>query len=113
MHRVVPVLATLEAAFCESIAMREYTLVDCETGLIYGPYETCAMARDHAEREAIATWEIIAGDEKLVDWSAPQQSKEASAQNRTELAPTLAEPSAGVARAEHVDAWQPRSPSML
>jgi hypothetical protein len=49
--------------------MREFTLVDCETGLIYGPYLTCRMARAHAEAEAIATWEIYIGGDALVDWS--------------------------------------------
>lgn len=76
--------------------MREYTLVDCETGLIHGPYETCAMARDHAEFEGIATWEIITDDERLVDWRNPQWLTNASAQNLAEDAPTpresLAEP---------------------
>jgi hypothetical protein len=58
--------------------MGEYTLVDCETGLIYGPYETCAMARDHAEAKGIATWEIITGDERLIDWRGPQRTRSAS-----------------------------------
>lgn len=61
--------------------MGEYTLVDCETGLIYGPYETCAMARAHAKRKAIATWEVIASDEKLVDWRSPQRPRNTPAQN--------------------------------
>jgi hypothetical protein len=51
--------------------MREYTLVDCKTMLIYGPYETSAMARAHAEAEAITTWEIITDDDMLVDWCRP------------------------------------------
>jgi hypothetical protein len=67
--RVAPFVVTLNVVFCESTIMRQYTLVDCETGLIYGPYDTRAMARDHAELEGIATWEIITDDEKLVDWS--------------------------------------------
>jgi hypothetical protein len=49
--------------------MGEYTLVDCDTGLIYGPYETFAIARTHAE--AFKMWEIITDDERLVDWSRP------------------------------------------
>ena len=52
-------------------SMREFTLVDCETGLIYGPYRTCPMARAHAEAEAIATWEIFTDGDALVDWSCP------------------------------------------
>jgi hypothetical protein len=52
--------------------MREYTLIDCETGLIYGPYQSCAMARAGAEAEAIATWEIFTDGDKLVDWSRPE-----------------------------------------
>ena len=54
--------------------MREFTLVDCETGLIYGPYRTCPMARAHAEVEAIATWEIYTDGDALVDWSHPDPS---------------------------------------
>ena len=52
-------------------SMREFTLVDCATGLIYGPYRTCPMARAHAEVEAIATWEIFIDGDALVDWSCP------------------------------------------
>jgi hypothetical protein len=52
-------------------ATGKYTLVDCKTGLIYGPFKTCAMARARAEHEAIATWDIIADDERLVDWRGP------------------------------------------
>jgi hypothetical protein len=48
--------------------MREFTLVDCETGLIYGPYQSCAMARADAEAKAIAAWEIFTDDDKLLDW---------------------------------------------
>jgi len=44
----------------------EFTLIDCATGLIYGPFETFHQARDRAEE--FATWEILnhAGD--LIDW---------------------------------------------
>jgi hypothetical protein len=83
--------------FCESTIMRQYTLVDCETGLIYGPYETCAMARDHAELEAIATWEIITDDEMLVDWRAPRRPRNASAQAEVEAEFALTEPVPGSA----------------
>jgi hypothetical protein len=44
--------------------MAKYTLVDCETGLIYGAYETYTMVRASAEGKALATWEIIKGDGK-------------------------------------------------
>jgi hypothetical protein len=45
----------------------EYTLIDCSTGLIYGPYETFAQARDRAER--FEFWEILNRVGHLVDWS--------------------------------------------
>jgi hypothetical protein len=51
--------------------MTEYTLVDCQTELVFGPYQTCVMARDAAEAEAIATWEIFVDGDALVDWSRP------------------------------------------
>jgi len=71
--------------------MAEYTLVDSETGLIYGPYETCAMARAHAEGEALAAWEIIKDDNKLVDWSRPDSiaRPEAPLKNVAEPGPVL------------------------
>lgn len=45
----------------------EYTLIDCATGLSYGPYERCRQARERAE--GFERWEIVnrAGD--LVDWT--------------------------------------------
>ena len=54
--------------------MRAFTLLDCQTGLIYGPYRTCVMARANAEAHAIATWEIFTDDDKLIDWSCPEQT---------------------------------------
>jgi hypothetical protein len=45
----------------------EYTLIDCATGLIYGPYETFRQAREHAE--GFELWEIINRVGNLVDWS--------------------------------------------
>jgi hypothetical protein len=45
----------------------EYTLIDCSTGLIYGPYETFNRAREHAED--FEQWEITNAEEGLVDWS--------------------------------------------
>jgi len=47
----------------------EFTLIDCATGLIYGPFETFHEARDRAE--AFATWEILNGDGDPVDWKQP------------------------------------------
>ena len=47
----------------------EYTLIDCATGLIYGPYETCLQALDRAE--GFERWEIINRLGNLVDWSPP------------------------------------------
>ena len=55
--------------------MREFTLVDCETGLIYGPHRTCPMARTHAEVEAIATREIFTDGDALVDWNCPETAR--------------------------------------
>jgi hypothetical protein len=45
----------------------EYTLIDCATGLIYGPYETCLQARNRAE--GFERWEIINHVGDLVDWN--------------------------------------------
>jgi hypothetical protein len=44
-----------------------YTLIDCSTGLIYGPYETFNQARQHADD--FERWEIINRDGNLVEWS--------------------------------------------
>jgi hypothetical protein len=49
-----------------------YTLIDCATDLIYGPYETFDQARGHADD--FATWEILNGDDNLVDWSPPRET---------------------------------------
>jgi len=43
------------------------TLIDCSTGLIYGPYETFNQAREHGED--FERWEIINAEGDLVDWS--------------------------------------------
>jgi hypothetical protein len=48
-----------------------YTLIDCATGLSYGPFELLDQARDRAEVESIAKWEILNRDGKLVAWSKP------------------------------------------
>jgi hypothetical protein len=45
----------------------EYTLIDCATGLIYGPYETFLQARERAE--GFEGWEIINRVGNLIDWS--------------------------------------------
>ena len=47
----------------------EYTLIDCATGLSYGPFELVDQARHRAEVGNIANWEIINRDDKLVAWS--------------------------------------------
>ena len=44
-----------------------YTLIDCSTDLIYGPYETFNEARQHADD--FERWEIINRDGNLVEWS--------------------------------------------
>ena len=43
-----------------------YTLIDCSTGLLYGPYETFNQARQHADD--FERWEIINRDGNLVEW---------------------------------------------
>jgi hypothetical protein len=45
----------------------EYTLIDCSTRLIYGPYENFVQARGRAED--FERWEIINCEGNLVDWS--------------------------------------------
>ncbi len=45
----------------------EYTLIDCATDLIYGPYETYHQARERAE--SFERWEVINRAGNLVDWS--------------------------------------------
>ena len=48
------------------IAM-EYTLIDCTTGTVHGPFGTFKQARGRAED--FAQWEILDGNFGLVDWS--------------------------------------------
>jgi hypothetical protein len=50
----------------EAKETKVYTLVDCSTDLIYGPYETFKEALDHTE--AFERWEIVTEDGDLVDW---------------------------------------------
>ena len=45
----------------------DYTLIDCSTGLIYGPYETFYQARERAAN--FERWEIINREGNLIDWS--------------------------------------------
>lgn len=45
----------------------EYTLIDCATDLIYGPYETFLQAHERAE--GFERWEIINRLGNLIDWS--------------------------------------------
>ncbi len=45
----------------------EYRLIDCATGLTYGPYETFLQARECAE--GFKRWEIINGVGDLIAWS--------------------------------------------
>ena len=45
----------------------EYSLIDCKTGLVYGPYDTLNEARAYAD--ALPAWEIIDGSGDLIDWS--------------------------------------------
>jgi hypothetical protein len=48
--------------------MSEYTLVDCMTDLVYGPYESCGIARMHAYDLDLKRWEILNQDGDVVDW---------------------------------------------
>jgi hypothetical protein len=45
----------------------EYTLINCATGLVYGPHGTFHQARERAEE--FKRWEIINRKGNLVDWS--------------------------------------------
>jgi len=45
----------------------EYTLIDCSTDLIYGPFESFNRARQEADN--FERWEILNGDGDLVDWN--------------------------------------------
>jgi hypothetical protein len=45
----------------------DYTLIDCATGLIYGPYETFLQARERAA--SFERWEILNRAGNLIDWS--------------------------------------------
>ena len=47
----------------------EYILIDCATGLSYGPFELLDRACHRAEVGNIAKWEVIDCDDKLVAWS--------------------------------------------
>lgn len=46
----------------------EYTVIDCDTRLIYGPYETLAEARDRVEQYDLKTWEIIDTEGRTIEW---------------------------------------------
>src|SRR5262245_29421303 len=50
----------------------EYTLIDCATGLSYGPFELVDQARHRGEIGNIAKWEIINRDGNLIAWSKPK-----------------------------------------
>jgi hypothetical protein len=52
---------------CEDKVDFEYTLIDCATGLIYGPYETILQAHECAE--GFERWEIINRSGNLIDWN--------------------------------------------
>jgi hypothetical protein len=50
----------------EQINEERFTLVDIDTGLVYGPYESFRAAEAYAE--TLTNWEIFEGD-KLIAWS--------------------------------------------
>ena len=52
--------------------LAEYTVIDCATGLPYGPFELADQARHRAELGDIAKWEIIHRGGKLVAWRKPK-----------------------------------------
>jgi hypothetical protein len=47
----------------------EYTLIDCSTGLIYGPYESFREARERAQD--FTHWEIMNREGNLIEWITP------------------------------------------
>ena len=47
--------------------VREYILIDSDTDLVYGPYDSLSEARSHADSEELNSWEILVND-SLVDW---------------------------------------------
>jgi hypothetical protein len=63
---------TLQPAVSRRTNIAEYTLIDCATGLSYGPSELVDRARHRAETGNIAKREIINRDVKLVAWSKPE-----------------------------------------
>ena len=65
MHALVPTEVT---SVCENKMDLEYTLIDCATCLIHGPYETFRQARERAD--GFERWEIINRVGDLIDWSA-------------------------------------------
>ena len=58
----------------------EYTLIDCATGLIYGPYETFRQARERADD--FERWEIINRVGNLTDWPHTIDRPSSSGVNR-------------------------------
>jgi hypothetical protein len=54
--------------------MNEYTLIDCNTELIYGPYESCGIARTHAYDLNLKRWEILNQDGNVVEWGRDDNS---------------------------------------
>jgi len=65
--------------------MREYTLIDSDTGLIYGPYESRAEAETYAETYDLSVWEMFDGEDRMVAWSRkpdPQAEQERSQRKR-------------------------------
>jgi hypothetical protein len=49
------------------VNIAEYILIDCATGLVHGPYETCEQARGKAND--FPAWEIVDSKGALIDWS--------------------------------------------
>jgi hypothetical protein len=47
----------------------EYILIDCATGLSYGPFELVDQARHRAKVSNVAKLEIVNRDGELVAWS--------------------------------------------
>ena len=76
--------------------MRAVTLLDCETGLTYGPYRTCAMAQAEVEAHAIVTWEIFTDGDKLIDCSPHERTVRQGASSEDCITPAKNVPKAAI-----------------
>jgi hypothetical protein len=52
--------------------MSEYILIDCMSELVYGPYESCGIARMHAYDLNLKKWEILNQNGDVLEWGPDQ-----------------------------------------